>query len=263
MGWVLVRRGPRRPRRAGEHRDSAPDRQTSERDAVVAVGLAHGNAVAREPACDRKAGSGPRGRVGEARSVASHSPRSARAQWRARMVPSPPPVDANDDDADCATCTAKKDKRPTHRCGYRPWKELLRRSLNIDVERCDKCGGRMKMRALVMTSAGIDCWLVWLGEPTDPPTLAPSRGPPWFKRVVIRRKLGESVQAKFFDTHRRAREGRDLSGPSPVVRGRRMRGRMPHQRRWSPARSCRRLSARGRESDVGRPGERVHRDYTL
>lgn len=41
----------------------------------------------------------------------------------------------------------------------------------------------------------------WLGEPTEPPTLAPSRGPPWFKSRVIRRKLGELVQAELFDAH--------------------------------------------------------------
>ncbi|MBK7585808.1 MAG: hypothetical protein IPI67_37180 [Myxococcales bacterium] len=59
----------------------------------------------------------------------------------------------------------------------------------------------MKIKALVMTSAGIDRYLRWLGEPTDPPTLAPARGPPFFKSVVIRRKLGEPVQAELFATH--------------------------------------------------------------
>jgi hypothetical protein len=124
---------------------------------------------------------------------------AAASKWRSRVVPPPPPIDEKADD-DCATCTAKKDKPPTHRCGYRPWKALLRRSFKIDVELCE-CGGRMKIKALVMTSAGIDRYLRWLGEPTDPPTLAPARGPPFFKSVVIRRKLGEPVQAELFDTH--------------------------------------------------------------
>jgi len=34
-----------------------------------------------------------------------------------------------------------------------------------------------------------------------PPTLAPARGPPWFKSRVIRRRLGEPVQAELFDAH--------------------------------------------------------------
>jgi hypothetical protein len=59
----------------------------------------------------------------------------------------------------------------------------------------------MKLEALVMTSTGIGGYLKWLGAPTDPPTLAPSRGPPRFKSVVIRRRLGEPVQAELFDTH--------------------------------------------------------------
>ena len=59
----------------------------------------------------------------------------------------------------------------------------------------------MKLRALIVTSAGIDRYLTWLGEPTEPPTLAPARGPPFFKNVVIRCKLGEPAQAELFDAH--------------------------------------------------------------
>ncbi len=57
---------------------------------------------------------------------------AAASKWRARIVPPPPPppLDEHDDDAECASCTANKDKPPTHRCGYRPWKELLRRIQN-------------------------------------------------------------------------------------------------------------------------------------
>ena len=94
-----------------------------------------------------------------------------------------------------------KDKPPTHRCGYRPWRELLRRTFKIDVEHCDRCGARLNLRALVITSAGIERYLKWLGEPTEPPALAPSLGPPFFKSRVIRRKLGEPVQAELFDAH--------------------------------------------------------------
>jgi hypothetical protein len=60
---------------------------------------------------------------------------------------------------------------------------------------------RLKLRALLLTSAGIERYLRWLGEPTDPPLLAPSRGPPFFKSPVIRRRLGEPVQAELFDAH--------------------------------------------------------------
>jgi hypothetical protein len=45
------------------------------------------------------------------------------------------------------------------------------------------------------------CFAGWLGEPTEPPALAPARGPPCFKSRVIRRRLGEPVQAELFDAH--------------------------------------------------------------
>jgi hypothetical protein len=100
---------------------------------------------------------------------------AAVSKWRARVVPpSKPPTESDDTKHDCSTCTAK-DKRPTHRSGYRPWRELLMRSFKIDVEHCQSCGARMKLRALVMTTSGIERYLRWLGEPVDPPTLARAR----------------------------------------------------------------------------------------
>ena len=45
------------------------------------------------------------------------------------------------------------------------------------------------------SSAGIERTLRWLGEPVDPPTLAPARDPPFFKSQVIRWRLGEPAQA--------------------------------------------------------------------
>lgn len=134
--------------------------------------------------------------------------RARASKWRARVVPPPPQQamsrsdDNTDCKTDCATCSPKtKDKPPTHRSGYRPWRELLMRAFKIDVEKCDKCGGRMKLRALVMTAAGIERYLAWLGEPSDPPRLAPARAPPYFKHPAIRRRLGEPVQAELFGAH--------------------------------------------------------------
>ena len=50
-----------------------------------------------------------------------------------------------------------------------------------------------------LTADGIRRYLHWLGEPTEPATLAPARDPPFFKSRVIRRRLGEPVQAELFD----------------------------------------------------------------
>ena len=125
---------------------------------------------------------------------------AAASAWRSRVVPPLPPADGRSDDHVCATCTAKH-KPATHRSGYRPWAELLKRTFHIDVELCSSCGGRLKMRALVMTAAGIRRYLRWLGEPTEPPILAPARDPPFFKSVAIRHRLGETAQAELFDAH--------------------------------------------------------------
>jgi Zn-dependent M28 family amino/carboxypeptidase len=54
---------------------------------------------------------------------------------------------------------------------------------------------------LVMATASIERYLRWLGEPVDPPTLAPARDPPYFKSQVIRRRLGQPAQAELFDAH--------------------------------------------------------------
>ena len=126
---------------------------------------------------------------------------AAHSQWRARIVPPPPPPadDHREPNDEGSTCSANR-RPPTHRSGYRPWRELLKRTFKVDVERCAQCGARMTLRALVITTAAIDRILHWLGEPTEPPTFAPSRGPPFFKSHVIRRRLGvpEPAQAELF-----------------------------------------------------------------
>ncbi|MBN2192603.1 MAG: hypothetical protein JW751_07275 [Polyangiaceae bacterium] len=118
-------------------------------------------------------------------------------ELRARVVP-PPPADEHDGDGGVAAANAKP---PTHRGGYRPWRELLKRTLRIDVEQCDRSGARPKLRALLLTSARIERCLHWLGEPSEPPPLTPSRDPPFFKSPVIRRLLGGPVPAELFDAH--------------------------------------------------------------
>ncbi len=57
---------------------------------------------------------------------------------------------------------------------------------------------RLGTSPLVMTSAGIERCLCWLGEPSN---LAPARDPPFFESQVIRRRLAEPAQAEMFDVH--------------------------------------------------------------
>jgi hypothetical protein len=109
-------------------------------------------------------------------------------QLRSLVVPPLP----DEDKLECAHAHADKDDTPpTHRSRYRPWAELMKRAFALDVDQCDKCGERLRLRALVTAAASIERFLRHLGEPTEPPPLSSARGPPFFKSRVLRRKLGE------------------------------------------------------------------------
>ena len=63
-----------------------------------------------------------------------------------------PPVPA---DTPSAVSRAHREHPATHRCGYRPWAELMKRTFQVDVERCS-CGGRFKLTALVIEAHAIE-----------------------------------------------------------------------------------------------------------
>ena len=54
------------------------------------------------------------------------------SQWRARIVPPPPPPadDHREPNDEGSTCSANR-RPPTHRSGYRPWRELLKRTFKV------------------------------------------------------------------------------------------------------------------------------------
>ena len=107
------------------------------------------------------------------------------SKLRSLIVPPLPPKA----ETDATPC--HREHPPTHRSVYRPWAELLKRTFQIDVEICPNCGGRLKLRALVIEAHNIERLLRHLGEPLEPPKRAPARDPPYFKTQVLRRKFGE------------------------------------------------------------------------
>lgn len=112
---------------------------------------------------------------------------SAAHKWRPLVVPPAPDEELADDRP-----AHEHTQRPaTHRCHYWPWARLLQRSLAVDGEKCDACGARMKLRALVFAVHSIERMLRHLGEPTELLPLSPARDPPFFKSRAVRRKLGE------------------------------------------------------------------------
>jgi hypothetical protein len=64
----------------------------------------------------------------------------------------------------------------------------LKRTFDIDVLECSTCQGRMKLIALVTDRASVRRFLAAYGELTEVPGRSPSRGPPYWKSLVLRRK---------------------------------------------------------------------------
>jgi hypothetical protein len=58
------------------------------------------------------------------------------------------------------------------------WAELMRRTLGIDVLECARCGGRLRLLALIEHAQVVERILRHLGLPTDRPEPRPPRAPP-------------------------------------------------------------------------------------
>jgi hypothetical protein len=102
------------------------------------------------------------------------------AKLRALIVPPPPPAEG--DPAKPAGAP------PSHRSVYIPWALLAKKTFKEEIDRCPKCQGKMKLKALVQEPENIARFLRHLGEPTEPPPLAPARAPPYWKVRELRRK---------------------------------------------------------------------------
>jgi hypothetical protein len=118
---------------------------------------------------------------------------AAHSKWRSLIIPAP------SDDADATSPKPSHDTLPPIRARsvYRPMAELLKRTFGIDVELCIRCGGRMRLVALVTDAHSIARILNHLGEPTEPPARAPARDPPYFASRAERRK--PATQGELFE----------------------------------------------------------------
>jgi hypothetical protein len=102
------------------------------------------------------------------------------SRWRARIAPAPTEPEKPE--------PADASKRTRSASTYRPWAELLLRTLGVDALECPKCKGRMRLLAMVTERAAIRRFLKGAGEVVDVPERSPSRGPPYWKSTVLRRK---------------------------------------------------------------------------
>ena len=64
------------------------------------------------------------------------------------------------------------------RSGALLWAELMRRTFGFDVLACPRCGGRMRLIALIEQAQVVQRILRHLGLPSEVPEPHPARAPP-------------------------------------------------------------------------------------
>jgi hypothetical protein len=99
----------------------------------------------------------------------------ARAAWRSAAVPRPTAetaAAAGVPESPAAQADASAVARHHH------WADLMRRTCGFDVLACPRCGGRLRLIALIEDAAVIDRILRHLGLPTETPVPRPARAPP-------------------------------------------------------------------------------------
>lgn len=101
-----------------------------------------------------------------------------RAAWRSALVP----VIADDVDASDAGASGEPDRdasrTPASRAGAYQWAELMRRTFGVDVLACPRCGGRLRLVALIEQASVIQGILRHLGLRIEPPEPRPAGAPP-------------------------------------------------------------------------------------
>jgi hypothetical protein len=116
------------------------------------------------------------------------------SRWRSLVVP--PPAEPALASGRAAPAPHESSRPQTHRSRWRPWHELIKRSFAADVQQCPGCGGRMKLKRLLMAPESIRRFLRHLGEPAEPPPRAPARDPPFYKSCVLRRRPQPEMQPR-------------------------------------------------------------------
>ncbi len=107
-----------------------------------------------------------------------HGALGARAAWRSLVVQYGT-TDGTRPTGDSATAVEEPaPPRDTRARGNYLWADLMRRSLALDVLACPRCGGRLRLIAVVDHPAVVARILGHLALPTEVPGTRPARGPP-------------------------------------------------------------------------------------
>jgi hypothetical protein len=100
-----------------------------------------------------------------------------RAPWRAALVPATSPTVAVSDGDLSAQADGETQRAGPSRGSYQ-WAELMRRTFGLDVLACARCGGRLRLVALIDHASVVQRILRRLGLPTELPEPRPARAPP-------------------------------------------------------------------------------------
>ncbi len=108
--------------------------------------------------------------------VLYHGLLAPRAAWRAEVVRRKAPVTAVATSAP-ALMPAPAPASPDTGTGSR-WAALMRRAFGFEVLACPRCGGRLRLIALLDASTVTERILRHLGLPAELPQARPARAPP-------------------------------------------------------------------------------------
>jgi hypothetical protein len=109
--------------------------------------------------------------------VIYHGVLAANAAWRARAVAYGRQQAPGVEDGSAA-CAADESVPCLSRHLRRQWAELMRRSFGFDVLSCGRCGGKLRLLAVILERAVIRKILSHIGLPSEPPTPTVARAPP-------------------------------------------------------------------------------------
>ena len=111
-----------------------------------------------------------------------HGVLGARSAWRAEVVPRPPATDDRDADAPVPATPPAGEADQTGTRSRRGqgvlWAALMARTFGFDVLACPRCGGRLRLIALIDHAPVIERILRHVGLPTEVPAPGPARAPP-------------------------------------------------------------------------------------
>ena len=131
-----------------------------------------------------------------------HGVLGPRAAWRAEVVRRQTSRESGDAGVkDSATEPAREaDAAQTARRRARGqcWAALMARTFGCDVLACPRCGGRLRLIALIEEAAVIDRILRHLGLPTETPAKRPARAPP-LPSALVPDAAGWDDDASVFD----------------------------------------------------------------